>query len=138
MNNKQFITSVFLQWQDSGDLSPLVDAIDENLVWIVTGSSPISGTYSSKQDWLDKVIAPLQSLLATPITCKLLKVIAEGDDVVVHWRGNATAKSGKSYNQEYCWLLEVDAGRIKKVTGFYDSRLVTELFTDGMTTQPHS
>ena len=34
-----------------------------------------------------------------------------------------TTKSGKPYNNEYCWVFRLDGGRIKEVTEYMDTQL---------------
>lgn len=126
--NKKMIKKLFDHIEQNQDWAPFIAALDDNLTWIVTGTSPISGVYKSKQAWQEKVCEPIFNLMSGPVDCHLNKIVAEKNCVIVLWRGKAMSKLGISYEQEYCWVLEVTDKKITKVTGFYDSFLVTSLF----------
>jgi len=55
-------------------------------------------------------------------------VIAEGDNVVLQWEGRATTKSGKPYNNSYCWVMRIENGKVREGTAYIDTELVSELW----------
>ena len=55
-------------------------------------------------------------------------IVAEGDRVVLMWSGRGTMRNGAPYDNEYCWLLDLDDGRIRRVKAYLDTELVTALF----------
>ena len=56
-------------------------------------------------------------------------VIAEGDYVVVQSRAQGRkTKSGKDYNNTYCMVYRIVDGRVKEVTEYCDTELVTAAF----------
>ena len=56
-------------------------------------------------------------------------VIAEGDYVVVQQHATGrTTKTGKPYNNRYCLVYKVVGDRIKEITEYLDTELVTSAF----------
>lgn len=49
----------------------------------MAGDSPVSGVYRSKQDFVDRAVAPITARLATAIVPEVQHVVAQGDAVVV-------------------------------------------------------
>jgi len=45
--------------------------------------------------------------------------------VVVEARGKATTTAGTPYDNEYCFIYRIEDGRIKEVTEYLDTELVT-------------
>lgn len=45
---------------------------------------------------------------------------AEGDDVVVHWDGTATAADGAPYRNSYVWIMRMQNLQAVEVTAFLD------------------
>jgi uncharacterized protein len=93
----------------------------------VGGSSPVSATYHSKQEFLDKAVKPIRAKLSTPIVPEVESIVAEGDRVVVLWHGTATALDGKPYHNTYLWHLTFAKGRIIKGTALLDTYVLTDL-----------
>ena len=97
------------------------DLLDPQAVWTVAGHSPVSGTYRSKQVFMDRAVAPITARLATPITPDVKHVMAQDDAVVVLWDGTATTVEGGTYRNSYAWHMVFDEGRIVRVTAFLDT-----------------
>src|SRR5436190_3463287 len=82
------------------------------------GTSPVSGTYTSRQQLLDLVIAPLKARLADWIRPTVDSIVAEDDRVAVLWHGHATARDGRPYDNTYSWHLRFIAGAVVEATAF--------------------
>jgi ketosteroid isomerase-like protein len=70
----------------------------------------------------------LSAKLAGPIQPTVRNIIAEGDNVVLQWEGKATSKSGKPYNNSYCWVMKIGNGKVTEGTAYIDTELVSELW----------
>ena len=98
------------------------DLLHQDVVWTVAGSSPVSGAYRSKRDFLDRAVAPITARLATPIVPELEHLVAQGDTVVAVWRGTARTLDGGTYANHYAWHMVFDGdGRIVRVVAFLDT-----------------
>ena len=126
MTAKEFITQLFRRWEQ-GDGQSLFNALAEDVRWTAIGNTPISGTYTSRDEYFEKVYHPLFALFAGPVRCQVRKIIAEGDTVVVQWHGETPTRSGRPYIQEYCWVIQVEGETIKEVYGYFDTVAVLEL-----------
>lgn len=58
----------------------------------------------------------------------LRAVVAEGETVVVEERMRATLASGRSYDNDYCFVFVVRDGRIHRVREYMDTRRGLEQF----------
>jgi uncharacterized protein len=96
--------------------------------WTITGSSPISKTYSSRKQFLEEVIEPLNARLSVKIVPRVRGIYAEGDMVIALWDGTATAKDDKPYNNTYSWYVITKNGRIVKVVAFFDTINLADLW----------
>lgn len=103
------------------------DLLDPQAVWTVAGNSPVSGTYRSKQIFMEQAVAPITARLATRITPDVKHVMAQDDAVVVLWDGTATTVEGGTYRNSYAWHLVFDQGRIVRVTAFLDTWALQQL-----------
>ena len=125
--NKKLIQDVFAAWA-GGDGAAFFNILADDVRWTVIGSSPVSRTYTSKQQFLEGATRPLSAKLAGPIQPTVRNIIAEGDQVVLQWDGKATTKSGKPYNNSYCWVMRIADGKVREGTAYIDTELVSELW----------
>jgi len=126
MTAKEVVTQVFARWEQ-GDQTSFFDALAEDMQWTAIGSTPISGHYTSKAEYLEKVYQPLRAHFSGPTHCQVKQILAEGDTVVVQWQGETPTQSGRLYVQEYCWVLRVHGEQIQEVTGHFDTAAVRQL-----------
>ena len=118
MENKKLIQQGYDNWANG--TGSFFDLLAENIQWTITGSSPLSKTYTSKKQFMNEVIIPLDKRLSKKIVPKVLGLYADGDMVTALWSGRATATDGKPYNATYCWNMQVKNGKIVNVIAFLD------------------
>lgn len=116
---KALISNQFEKWQ-KGEAS-FFDLLDDNVVWEVSGRSPVSGIYNGKEDFLNRAVAPVINQLSTRIVPELISISSDEKYVWLHWKGKATAKTGNSYENQYLWKMVVDDGKIKSAVAFLDT-----------------
>jgi uncharacterized protein len=126
MTPKEFVTRLFERWE-RGDMKGLFDAISDDVRWTAIGHTSISGVYTSKAEYFEKCYRPLMARLNGPARCEVRRIIAEGNIVVVQWRGETPTHSGRPYVQEYCWVMRVAGETITGVHGYFDTAAVVEL-----------
>jgi ketosteroid isomerase-like protein len=96
--------------------------------WTAIGKTPISGVSHSKTEYLANTYHPLQEVFSGATSCKVKQIIAEGDLVVVEWRGEMPLLTGGLYVNDYCWVIRVANGKLTEVTGYFDTAAVNALF----------
>lgn len=109
----------------TGDLGPFGALMHPEVTWSVAGSNSWSGKYEGLDAVRRDLLAPLFANFTTRYVNKPINIVAEGDFVVVECRGQAMTKSGKSYEQAYCYVIRMQGGMIKSVVEYMDTELVT-------------
>ncbi|EXJ68717.1 uncharacterized protein A1O5_08511 [Cladophialophora psammophila CBS 110553] len=131
---RSFIESLFTAVALDNFGTSFAAALSDDLVWTVTGSSPIAGTYNGKQVYIDKVLTPLRDVLVSLPVPIVEHIFADGDWATVNWRSQGVVgKNGANYDMQYAWLMRTElddtgARKIVEVIGFYDSVKVTAVF----------
>ena len=126
-DNRRRVTDAFRHWEQ-GDSRPFFALVADDVRWTVIGSTPISGTYTSKATFLDGAVGPLTERLDGPIRASVTSVLADGDHVVLQWEGTAASRTGRPYHQTYCWVLRFGEGKIREVTAYLDTELIAAMF----------
>ena len=122
--NKKLMQDIFAELAE-GNSRPLVDAMADDFRWTVSGTTPWSKTYSGKQVVLGELFGTLTARIEGRIRTTADRFIAEGDCVVVEAHGNNITKSAKPYNNRYCFVFLLAEGKLKEVTEYLDTELVT-------------
>lgn len=123
--NTKLVEQAFAAWQEGR--GSVFDLLAENAVWSVTGSSPVSATYSTRQALMDGAVHPIHARLSTPIKPEIKQIIAQDNHLVVFWNGSAQAKDGSRYLNNYAWHMVFDDGKVTKVNAFLDTWALTKL-----------
>jgi ketosteroid isomerase-like protein len=122
--NKQLMQNIFTELA-KGNGKPFLDSLADDFCWVMPGSTRWSGTYRGKQAVQAELLTPLFALFADRYTNTASRFIAEDDWVVVECQGRVTTKSGMPYNNTYCWVCRVADGKLRQLTEYMDTELVT-------------
>ena len=125
--NKRLMQQIFAELA-KGNSQPLVEALDGDVVWHVTGTTKFSRSYHGKTSLINELVGPLFSQFADQYTNVADRFIADENYVAVECRGKVTTKSGLPYNNKYCWVCRIEGGKIKEVTEYMDTHLVVTTF----------
>ena len=120
--NKQLLESIFAELA-KGNGRPFVDAMADDFCWIIPGESTWSGAWRGKQAVRENLLRPLYERFADTYVNQALRFIAEDEHVVVECRGKVTTKSGKPYNNSYCFVFRLADGKLRELTEYMDTEL---------------
>jgi ketosteroid isomerase-like protein len=123
--NKKLMQEIFAELE-KGNGKPFVDAMADDFNWTITGNSPWSKTYKGKKAVLNDLMKPLFAQFDGQYINKAQRFIAEDDIVVVECRGRVNTKSGKPYNNTYCYICRFDGGKMRELTEYLDTQLVAD------------
>jgi uncharacterized protein len=112
----------------AGDPAGFWDGVSDDVEYVIIGTTVASGTFRGKRELIDKVMKPLGRKLQGAIALAPVTIVGDGDTVVVELTGTATARSGRRYDNVYCQVLKVADGKVRRVTEYLDTELVTAVF----------
>ena len=123
-DNRRLIEHIY-ERLSAGDSRALVDAMAEDVRWVMMGTTSWSGTYDGKQEVLGRLLTPLRARFADRYTASAGRIVAEGDLVVAEVRGRVPTTAGMPYNQSYCFIFRIAGGKIAEMTEYLDTELVS-------------
>jgi len=127
--NKQLMQHIFAELAQ-GNSRPLVESMADDFQWTVAGSSRWSGAFKGKDAVLNQLLGPLRAQIDGRIRTVPLRFIAEDDFVVIEARGNNNTKAGKPYNNHYCFVARLGDGKLREITEYMDTELVSSVLSD--------
>jgi len=123
--NKEVVSKM----REAKGIDAILATMSDDVRWTLIGTTKFSGTMNGKQEIVEKLFKPIFAQLETPGSNVIDNIIAEGDYVVVQQRGTGRrTKSGKDYNNTYSIVYKVGDGKIKEITEYCDTELVTSAF----------
>jgi ketosteroid isomerase-like protein len=126
-NNKKAIQAGFDAWRNG--TGSVFDLLASDAGWTIVGNSPVSRTFTGRQEFLDVVITPFNARLSSPLVPTVRGVYADGDMVIVLWDGEGTARDGKPYKNTYSWFMKMRDGKIVDATAFFDTVEFNDFWT---------
>ena len=125
-SNKAVVQASFDRWRD-GTGGPF-ELLTPEAEWTIVGSSPLSRTYHSRQEFLDEVIHPFNARMMKPLVPTVRGIFADGDMVIILFDASATARDGVPYHNTYTWYFQMKDGRVVRAIAFFDTRGFDELW----------
>ena len=127
--NKTIVQQIFDELAN-GNSTPLLESLSDDFRFVVMGTSRWSRSYDGKAIVLAELFAPLRDRIQGRIRTVPVRLIAEGDLVVVEARGRNVTQDGKTYNNTYCNVLRLESGKIREWTEYCDTALVDAVLGD--------
>lgn len=122
--NRATITSI-MEAMSRGDTRPFGDAMAEDFSWRMSGTTAWSGAYTGKADVQHRLLKSLRDQFATRYKSTPCRILADGDYVVVETRGEVVTKTGKPYNNTYCFVIRMRDDEMVELTEYFDTELVS-------------
>ena len=119
----------FFETFSTGNVDTILAGLSDDATWWVSGKiAGMSGTNSRQQlgDLL-RAVAPMYTHGALRITPS--SMIAEGNLVAVEAESFAELTSGKTYNNHYHFLIELDGDKVRRVKEYSDTHHMLETFS---------
>lgn len=116
--NRELVRSAFAAWADGG--TRFFDILDEDVEWTILGEGPSAGVYRGKADFLDRAVRPFATRISVPLKPTVQSIYADGEEVIILWNGEATARDGRGYRNTYAWFFTMRDGRVVRARALLD------------------
>ena len=120
--NKETIRRIYAALEH-GDRSVFGASVHPDYIWRFPGHCSWSKRFSGQEEVRSRLLKPLFALFATEYKAKAINLIADGDTVVAEVRGDVQTKTGKRYNNEYCFLFRFRGDKIAEIVEYCDTDL---------------
>lgn len=134
---RSLVTKAFYAW--SQGIASITDIFADDLRWEIVGHSAASKRYTSKQQFIDEVLAPFGRRFKPddpfrPVAIRGIYV--DGDTAIVLWDGRGRTINDTTYDNTYAWIMTFRDGLVIDATAFYDSISFNELWTNVVPAPP--
>ncbi|KAL8280838.1 hypothetical protein RQP46_006842 [Phenoliferia psychrophenolica] len=109
-------------------------ALDPEVDWWIASDTANPQTAAGRYNlasWLEKVNKPLIARLnlSVGLNMKVESLDVIGLKAIVECSGKAVQRSGRPYNNRYCWILHFhpETGKVVKIREYVDTALIREV-----------
>ncbi len=101
----------------------IMEHLAEDCEWFPPASAPIEAITGAEgiAKALGSTVVRDMFDLSQPLSVEVQDMIVADDRAVVRQRITATAKNGKPYQNDYCWVYECADGRITRMHEYADT-----------------
>ena len=114
--NKQ-VALDFLQAMSDGDAEGMARCTTPDAETFTKGFGQVSG-WRNRETML-ATTAAFRDVVPTGFRPKIVKVVAEGDTVVVEFEGNAVLSNGEPYCNQYVFVFTFADGKVRQLNEYF-------------------
>ena len=126
VDNKKLIEDIFAAIA-AGNRTLFTETLADDITMRVTGQNSWSQTFKGKQALMTGLYGYLATLVAEGRRTIPHNIVAEGDYVVVEAVGEMQTKAGVPYNNDYCLIYRLKAGKVVEIREYCDSALTEKI-----------
>jgi ketosteroid isomerase-like protein len=126
--NKQMVKSTWEAFV-KGDLKTAFGNMSDEVSWLIPGNlSNLSGLRKGKPAILEFARNAARTF-PNGLQTQINRVYGEGDTVILELTNRGKLANGRDYENEYCFVFELEAGKIRRVREYVDTQKAKELMS---------
>jgi ketosteroid isomerase-like protein len=128
MSAEQNAKLVTKTWQDviAGNVDAATADMSDEVSWVIPGNLPgVSGLKRGKAA-VKEFIGGIRKAFPAGLNSQISKVHSAGDTVIVELTNTGKAFNGRDYRNEYCFVFEIEGGKIRRIREYVDLLTVKE------------
>lgn len=125
--NKAIVTQT---WQAlvKGDIKSAFANMSDEVSWLIPGKLPVSGLKRGKPAVLD-FLSSAANMFPKGLASEIRRVYGEGDVVIVELTNRGKLANGRDYENEYCFIYEIEGGKIRRIREYVDTQKAHDLMS---------
>jgi uncharacterized protein len=110
-----------------GDVETATANISDQISWLLPSSVNSGGPMKGKEA-VTGFIKSLSVAFPGGLKTEISRVYGDGDTVIMELTNRGQTAKGRQYDNEYCFVLEFEGGKIRRVREYTDTAKVKEVF----------
>lgn len=125
--NKALVTQT---WEAlvKGDIKAAFNNMSDEVSWLIPGNLPVSGLKKGKAGVLE-FLRGAARLFPNGLKSEIRRVYGEGNVVVVELTNRGKLGNGRDYENEYCFIYEIEGGKIRRIREYVDTQKANDLMS---------
>jgi uncharacterized protein len=124
--NKELVTKTWAAFV-KGDISTAFANMSDEISWLIPGNLPnLSGLRKGKNAIID-FARNAAKIFPNGLQSEIHRTYCDGDTVILELTNRGKFANGRDYENEYCFVFEIENGKIRRVREYVDTQKVKEL-----------
>jgi uncharacterized protein len=124
--NKELVVSTWKAFA-KGDIKTAFANMSDDVSWMIPGALPnLSGMRKGKSGIVE-FARQAAKMFPAGLSSEIRRVYGDADTVVIEMTNRGKLFNGKDYENEYCFVFEIEAGKIRRVREYVDTQKVANL-----------
>lgn len=125
-SNRELVTNFWGAFS-KGDIKTAFASLSDEVSWLIPGNLPnLSGLRKGKGEILN-FARNAAKMFPSGLKSELRRVYCDGDTVLIEMTNRGKLFNGRDYENEYCFVFEIEGGKIRRVREYVDTQKVKEL-----------
>jgi ketosteroid isomerase-like protein len=125
-SNKQLVTDFWNAFA-KGDIKSAFAMLSDEVSWLIPGNIPnLSGLRKGKPEILN-FARQAAKMFPEGLKSELKRVYCDGDTVLIEMTNRGKFFNGRAYENEYCFVFEIEGGKIRRVREYVDTQKVVAM-----------
>jgi len=126
--NKQMVKSTWEAFVQ-GDIKSAFANMSDEVSWLIPGNlNNLSGLRKGKAAILEFARNAAKTF-PNGLQTEIKRVYGDGDTVILELTNRGKLANGRDYENEYCFVFEVEAGKIRRVREYVDTQKAHDLMS---------
>lgn len=105
-----------------GDIKAAFANMSDNVSWLVPGTTPNVAGLKKGKDEILKFMSGVGTVFPEGLQTEIRRTYCDGDTVVVELTNRGKVANGKFYENEYCFVFELEDGKIRRIREYVDTQ----------------
>lgn len=110
-----------------GDLKTAFASMADNVSWLIPGNIPGTSGVKRGKDEILKFMSGIGSVFPEGLQTEITKAHATDDAVILELTNRGKVNNGKFYENEYCFVFEIENGKIRRIREYVDTQKAKDI-----------
>lgn len=131
MTTEQNKELVLRTWQAmfAGDVKTAFANMSDEVSWLVPGSLQNLGGVKRGKDAIVDLFRSVAKMFPAGLKTEIRRTYADGDTVILELVNRGKLFNGRDYENDYCFVFEIENGKIRRIREYVDTLKVKELIS---------
>ena len=124
--NKEMVKATWLAFA-KGDIKTAFGNMADNVSWLIPGNIPGTSGVKRGKDEILKFVAGMGNVFPEGLQTEITRAHASDDAVILELTNRGKVSNGKFYENEYCFVFELENGKIRRIREYVDTQKAKEI-----------
>jgi len=124
--NKEMVKATWTAF-GKGDIKTAFANMADNVSWLIPGNIPGTSGVKRGKDEILKFMSGIGTVFPEGLQSEITRAHATDDAVILELTNRGKVSNGKFYENEYCFVFELEGGKIRRIREYVDTQKAKDI-----------